>query len=148
MPWKSVFVWQSTGHCSARLSSTTFWSSSDAPSPRPTAAKMPSQTSQVADTNEHGRCQKAASWTLQRSLFRGCFSTPASRWDTETTEGACKPETSPGAKYLPPPASPSEQWRQPAPGCAGWSWPYRRWEAQHTHVQQNQSWKNIYAQGI
>lgn len=49
------------------------------------------------------------------------------RWDTKTIEGACKQEASPGAKYLPPPASPSQQWGQPAPCCAGWSWPHRRW---------------------
>lgn len=48
------------------------------------------------------------------------------RRDTEITEGARKQEASPGAKYLPPPASPSEQWRQLAPCCAGWSGPYGR----------------------
>lgn len=56
-------------------------------------------------------------------------SVPTFRWDTETTEGACEQETSPGAKYLPPPASSSQQWRQLAPSRAGWSRPYRRWEA-------------------
>lgn len=63
MPWKNASVWQNTERCSARLSSTTFSSSSDVPLLRPTAAKMLSRTSQVSDTDSRGADSNPADGT-------------------------------------------------------------------------------------